>query len=155
MDDKDRAILHLLQENARLSNAEIGRRVGLVASAVLERIRRLEQRGVVVRHECVLDPRLLDAGILAFIMIRTCDSGSEVCTGDLLCALPGVLEVHRSLGDSCFILKVRVPDTQTLATLLDDHIRRIPSVAATDTRIVVRTVKETVRLPLDGVAGVD
>jgi Lrp/AsnC family transcriptional regulator, leucine-responsive regulatory protein len=148
IDDKDRAILFLLQQNARMSNAEIGRRVGLVTSAIYDRMRRLEESGVVERHECLLDACVFDRGLVAYIMVQTYDAGSDVCTGDLLCALPGVLEVHRGIGDSCFIVKARVRDTDALAELLEESIARIPSVTATDTRIVVRTTKETNRLPL-------
>jgi Lrp/AsnC family leucine-responsive transcriptional regulator len=147
IDDTDRQILLLLQENSRISNAEIGRRIGLVTSSVFERVRRLEQRGIVERYGCVLNARALDVGLIAFIMIRTDDASAQRGAGTLLAAMPHVLEVHRVVGDACYIVKARVRDTEALATLLE-HIGRIPSIVTTRTTIVVRTMKETQQLPL-------
>jgi Lrp/AsnC family leucine-responsive transcriptional regulator len=147
IDDTDRAILWLLQQNARTSNAAIGRRLGLSASVIFDRIRRLEQNGVVERHECVLGPRAAGAGMVAWIMVQACEADGAG-TGELLSAVPGGVAVYRAIGDSCFIVKVRVRDTDALARILDDGIAVIPAITSTDTRIVVKTTKETTRLPL-------
>lgn len=145
IDDTDRRILQLLQEDSRISNAEIGRRVGLVPSTVFQRVRRLEDRGIVERYGCVLNAHALDVGLIAFVMIRSSDGSAE--RGALLAAMPHVLEVHRVVGDACFIVKVRVRDTEALDTMLET-IARIPSIVSTRTTIVVRTMKETLELPL-------
>lgn len=147
IDATDLLILGLLQENSRISSAEIGRRVGLVASTVFQRVRRLEERGIVERYGCVLNARALDVGLIAFVMIRTSDASAERGAGALLAAMPNVLEVHRVVGDACFIIKARVRDTEALDALLQT-IGRIPSIVSTRTTIVVRTMKETQRLPL-------
>lgn len=140
-------ILRLLQENSRISHAEIGRRVGLVSSSVSQRVRRLEERGIVERYSCVLNGRAIDAGLIAFVMIRTNDASSRRGAGASLAAMPHVLEVHRVVGDACFIVKARVRDTEALDAMLQ-AIATIPTVVSTRTTIVVRTMKETLHLPI-------
>lgn len=146
-DTTDRLILELLQENSRISHAEIGRRVGLVPSSVCQRVRRLEERGIIERYSCVLNGRALDVGLVAFVMVRTNDASSRRGAGSRLAAMPHVLEVHRVVGDACFILKARVRDTEALDAMLQ-VIATIPAVVSTRTTIVVRTMKETLHLPL-------
>jgi Lrp/AsnC family transcriptional regulator, leucine-responsive regulatory protein len=148
LDETDRSILHLLQENARISNAEIGRRIGIVSSAVYQRLRRLEEERVVLHYDCVLNARELDLGLVVFIKVQASEAFAEHDTGAQLAALPHVLEVHRLVGEPCFILKARVRDTDALAALLEDEIGGIPSIGSTRTSIVMRTLKETTQLPL-------
>jgi len=147
MDETDRLILSMLQENGRISNAEIGRRVALAASSVFQRVRRLEEQGVIERYRCVLNPAALEVGLVAFVSIRTNDARPERGAGAALAGMPHVLEVHRVAGDACFIVKLRVRDTEALDRILED-IADIPSIRSTSTTIVVRTMKETLDLPL-------
>lgn len=147
IDHTDRLILQLLQENSRISHAEIGRRVGLVPSTVFQRVRRLEDRRIVESYGCVLNAQALGMGLIAFVLIRTSDASAERGAGALLAAMPNVLEVHRVVGDACFIVKARVRDTEALAAMLESFAR-IPSIVSTRTTVVVRTMKETLQLPL-------
>lgn len=149
IDATDRAILAILQENARTSNAEIARQVGLAPSAIFQRIRKLEESGVIQGYTAKLNPRALEVGLVAFVMIQTGEQARSVDTTAILTALPEVQEVHRVVGEDCFFVKVRVRDTDALGRLLDEHIQRIPSVASTRTTIVLRTGKETTKLPLE------
>ena len=149
LDAIDRSILALLQDNARLSNAEIGRRIGLATSAVHQRIRKLQERGIILGYAARVDPRSAGFGLAAFVMIRTGEGArSEEITARLR-AVPEVLEVHRVVGEDCFFVKVRVHDPDELAVLLDQTIQRIPGVASTRTTIVLQTAKESTALPLD------
>lgn len=149
IDDTDRAILAILQQNARTSNAEIARRVGLAPSAIFQRIRKLEDQGVISGYTASVNPRALGFGLVAFVMLKTGEQARTVDTSGLLCALPEVQEVHRVVGEDCFFVKVRVRDTDHLGHLLEEHIQTIPSVATTRTTIVVKTAKETRALPFD------
>jgi Lrp/AsnC family transcriptional regulator, leucine-responsive regulatory protein len=153
LDDTDREILRLLQENARISNAEIARQVGMAASAVFQRVRKLEERGVVTGYGSRLNARALGYGLVAFIMVQTRSNAAEHDTGQLLADLAGVQEVHRVVGEDCFVVKVRVRDTDELAELLEHRLQRIPSIASTRTTIVVKTLKESADLPLAARAG--
>lgn len=148
IDDTDRAILGLLQHNARMSNAEIARQIGLVPSAIFQRIRKLERSGVVQGYRCELNARAVGCGLVAFIMIRTRDGSLDHDIGLALAALPEVQEVHRVVGDDCFIAKVRVRDTDALARLLEERLPRIGSIGSPRTTIVVKTLKETLQLPV-------
>lgn len=155
LDSTDREILNLLQSNARMSNAEIARRVGMAASAVHQRVRKLEERGVVRGYGSRLNARALGYGLVAFVMVQTRSNAAEHDTGGLIAAMPEVQEVHRVVGEDCFIVKVRVRDTDELAELLEHRLQRIPSIATTRTTIVVKTLKESAELPLAGLEGLD
>jgi Lrp/AsnC family leucine-responsive transcriptional regulator len=150
IDATDRVILRMLQENARVSNAEIARQVGLAPSAIFQRIRKLEEQGIIEGYTARVNPREVGYGLVAYIMIQTGELARTVDTAAILTALKEVQEVHRVVGEDCFFVKVRVPDTDALGRLLDEHIQRIPSVASTRTTIVLRTAKETTAVPLDG-----
>ena len=148
VDEVDTRILGLLQQNARLSNAEIARRVKMAASAVLERIRKLEQRGLIQGYRARLNPRPLGAGLVAFIFVRTGDAPGAVRTGTRLAKLPEVQEVHHVAGEDCFLLKVRTADTASLGRLLRERIGALPAVRSTRTTIVLETLKESADLAL-------
>ncbi|MEX2526894.1 MAG: Lrp/AsnC family transcriptional regulator [Gemmatimonadota bacterium] len=149
MDEMDRKILALLQENARISNAEIARQVGLASSAIFHRIRKLEEGGVIRGYHTQLDPRLMGMGMAAFVRVQTGDGASaEAIVSDLL-ALPEVQEVHRVVGEDCFFVKVRTRDPQDLARLLDDSIQPIQGVATTRTTVVLTTARESLAVPVD------
>lgn len=149
LDHVDRRLLGMLQENARISQADMARAVGLAPSAVLERLRKLEQRGVVTGYAGVLDPRAVGLGQLAFVAVRVSGTGEqEENAGARLAAVPEVLEVHHVAGEDCYLLKVRTRDAQHLGALLRQRLGRIPGVVSTRTTVVLETVKETSRLPL-------
>ncbi len=150
IDDTDRRILSLLQCNARMPVAEIARTIDLAPSAVHQRIRKLEESGVIQGYETRLDPRALDLRLVSFVRLQTGEGASAPEITEALVRIPQVQEVHRVVGEDCFFVKVRVRDPQDLATLLDHQIQRVPNVASTHTTIVLTTAKESFHLPLDG-----
>ena len=152
IDGTSRAILQSLQGDARISNAEIGRRVGLAPSAVFERIRKLEERGTLRGYTATIDPTAVDLGLLAFVLVRSDEPRGAPRTEAALVALPEVQEVHHVAGEDCFMLKVRVRDTTALNDLLADRIGGLEGVRSTKTTIVLRTAKETSMIPIPGVA---
>ena len=148
MDAIDAHILHLLQANARETQAEIARAVGLAPSAVLERVRKLESRGVIKSYVAQLDPKALGLGMLAFVAVRSEEVDCENRIDRALSEFPEVLEVHHVAGEDCYLVKVRARDAEHLGVLLRTRFSRIPGVRSTRTTIVLETVKETPRLPL-------
>jgi len=152
LDATDARILALLQENARISNADIAREIEMAPSAVLERIRRLEARGVIQGYEAKLDPQVLGFGLTAFILVRTEERVGSGSIGQALAKIPEVQEVHHVAGEDCYLVKVRVADTNQLGALLRERFGRLKSVRNTRTTIVLSTVKDSQRLPLDHAA---
>jgi Lrp/AsnC family leucine-responsive transcriptional regulator len=148
LDAVDLRILGLLQTNARRPQVEIARAVGLAPSAVLERIRKLETRGVITGFTTSVDPALVDRAMVAFIAVRTTARPGDDKVGRELAKIPDVLEVHHVAGEDCLLLKVRTRDAQHLAGLLRRRVGRIAGVQSTRTTIVLETVKECARLPL-------
>ncbi|MEP6900455.1 MAG: Lrp/AsnC family transcriptional regulator [Actinomycetota bacterium] len=143
----DKQILNIIQTDARISNVEIARQVGLAPSAVLERVKKLEERGVIKGFEAKLDPVQLDFGLTAFVAVRTHDCCAE--TDKFLAEIPEVLEVHDVAGEDSYLLKVRVKNTEHLSRLLRERLKNVPNVASTKTTIVLQTIKETTALPIE------
>jgi len=148
IDEMDRRILSLLQQDARLPNAEIARRVGMAPSATLERLRKLEERGVIQGYEVRVDPRKLGLKVTAFIMVKAQDKQGELDTGERLKQHPNVLEVHHIAGEDCYLVKVRTTDTEELGRMLRADFSSMPSVRSTKTTIVLGTLKESARIPI-------
>lgn len=148
LDDIDWDILRLLQENARIPHAEIARRVGMAPSAVLERVRKLEARGVVRAYEPRLNTQALGYGLAAFVFVRGDELSGSNAMGEHLAAMPEVLEVHHVAGEDCYLVKVRAEDTEALGRLLRERFGPIPHLRTTRTTVVLSTLKETACLPL-------
>jgi len=148
IDQTSLVILETLQSDARISNAEIARRVGLAPSAVFERIKKLEERGAVRGYNANIDPAAVDLGLLAFVLVRAEERGGAPRTEAALVAIPEVQEVHHVAGEDCFMLKVRARDTAALNDLLANQIGALESVRSTKTTIVLRTAKETSTIPI-------
>jgi Lrp/AsnC family leucine-responsive transcriptional regulator len=148
LDPIDLLILDQLQANARETQAEIARAVGLAPSAVLERIRKLEARGVVRGYVAQVNPKSLGLGLLAFVAVRSDEASADQSIAKALADCAEVLEVHHVAGDDCYLIKVRARDAEHLGLLLRTRFGRIPGVRSTRTTIVLETVKETSRLPV-------
>ncbi|MCW5961874.1 MAG: Lrp/AsnC family transcriptional regulator [Pyrinomonadaceae bacterium] len=146
IDAIDKQILNYLQQDARMSNAEIARQIGLAPSATLERIRKLEERKIISGYTAEIDPSAVGFGLTAFIAVRTHECCGE--TDKFLAAIPEVLEVHDVAGEDSYFLKVRVKDTEALSKLLRDELKNVPNVASTKTTVVLQTIKETIELPI-------
>jgi Lrp/AsnC family transcriptional regulator, leucine-responsive regulatory protein len=148
LDDIDLQILDLLQTNARETQVEIARAVGLAPSAVLERMRKLEARGILRGYAAQIDPKALGLGLLAFVAVRSDEFGPGNRIAQALADHPEVLEVHHVAGDDCYLIKVRARDAEHLGQLLRTRFAQIPGVRSTRTTIVLETSKETPRLAI-------
>ena len=120
----------------------------MAPSATLERLRKLEERGVIRGYEVRLDPRKLGLGVTAFVFIRSRDKVGEVETSERLAQHPNVLEVHHIAGEDCYLVKLRATDTEDLGRLLRNDFASIPSISSTRTTIVLDTLKESTRIPI-------
>lgn len=131
-----------------MAQVDIAREVGLAPSAVLERMRKLEARGVIRGYAALLNPKAVGLGMLAFVAVRTAEVAGEDKIGQDLASVPEVLEVHHVAGDDCFLVKVRARDAEHLGELLKTSLGRIAGVRSTRTTIVLGTLKESLQLPL-------
>lgn len=149
IDDTDRSILAILQQDARTSNAEIARRIGMAPSATLDRLRKLEERGVIRGYEVRVDPVALGLPLLAFVFVRAEERVGGTETADALAGIPAVQEVHHVAGEDCFLVKVRAADPEALGQLLREGFGAIAAVRSTRTTVVLGTTRETAALPVD------
>lgn len=148
IDDIDFKILEILQEKARIPNAEVARQVGMAPSAVLERIRKLESQGIIQGYEVRLNPYHFGQSLTAFVMVLANRAGNGRLAGELA-ELTGVQEVHQIAGEDGYLVKLRVADTAELGRILRDEFAAVEGVRETRTSVVLDTVKETRKISLD------
>ncbi|MGP3988638.1 Lrp/AsnC family transcriptional regulator [Streptomyces sp. 3N207] len=115
IDETDMRILNALQQDGRASYAQLARTVSMSASAVTERVRRLEESGVISGYSAVVDPERLGFTILAFVRLRY-PTGNYKPFHDLLATTPEITEAHHVTGDDCFVLKVLARSMHHLET---------------------------------------
>lgn len=146
IDEIDLHILEILQEKARIPNAEVARQIGMAPSAVLERIRKLEERGIIEGYEVRLNPAHFNQGLSAFVFVEA--DGASAGTAEALAGIASVQEVHQVVGPDGFLVKLRTADHAALSRILRQQIQQIPGVRSTRTQIVLETAKETRRIDL-------
>lgn len=155
-DRVDRAILGLLRRDGRMPVAAIAKEVSLSGPAVHERIRKLEERGVIAGYSAILDPVSLDRSHVAFVLVTLMEGGEFAADEPIvarICDEDDVLEFHRVAGEDCYLVKVRTATNKDLERLLR-RIRMIPGVKRTRTTIVLSTELErpSIEVPEDEVA---
>jgi Lrp/AsnC family transcriptional regulator, leucine-responsive regulatory protein len=151
MDQIDRAILALLQEDGRLSNVELAERVGLSPSPCLRRVRGLEAAGVIAGYRAVLDPAEVGCGFQVLVHV-TMATGDRKATMEAfeagVAAIEEVTECRRMFGDPDYLLWVAVEDLAAYERLYMSKLVGLPGVARTTSQLTLKTVKPGRRLPL-------
>jgi Lrp/AsnC family transcriptional regulator, leucine-responsive regulatory protein len=148
-DVTDRKILSLLQENAKLTQADIAKEVGLTAPSVNERIRKLERGGYIRGYVTLLDERKLGHDVTAFVEVFIEHPKHEAGFLEAVSDLDEVLECHHITGEFSLLLKVRVQDMQAFRRLLIEKLNTVRGVRQTRTLIVLATSKEQHRIKID------
>ena len=146
LDIIDLQILRLMQENARISNVDMAKKLEMAPSAVLERVKKLEQKKIIQHYTTRISSAAVGQKLLAFIFIRTSDGFGSSVTGVELAKIPQVQEVHNIAGEDCYLVKVRTADSAELMSLMRAEFARIPTIQSTKTTIVLETVKEEQKL---------
>jgi Lrp/AsnC family transcriptional regulator, leucine-responsive regulatory protein len=147
MDQTDLQILSLLQPNSFLTNNELSKKIGMAPSAVLERIKKLEQKGIIESYPTRIKPEALELKLLAFIFVKTSEGPGNASVAKKLAKIPEVLELHHVAGEDCYLVKVRTKDPQSLIRLMREKFK-ISNLLSTKTTIVLETLKETNQLPI-------
>lgn len=134
LDPTDMSMLEILQDDGRISVSELGRRVGLSQPAASERLKRLEERGIITGYRAIIDPVSVGLGMIAVIRLRTKHEHIKAYLKQFA-DMPQVIEVLRLTGEDCFHLKVIVPSPAELESIVD-AVARYGSVT---TAIVLRS----------------
>ena len=151
LDEMDRSLLRLLQENSRLSSAELARRVKLSTPGLQKRLRKLEQNGTIDRYVTLINRQALGLNLLCFAQISLAHNQPECMSNfcDRVQGLAEVLECHHLVGEFDYLLKFVVVNHQHLEKLLREKISPIPGVDKIKTSIAIDEVKASTSLPLD------
>ncbi len=148
MDTTDLQILKILQKKARIPNVEVARKIGMAPSAVLERIKKLEAKGVIEGYEVRLNPDMFNCSMIAFIQIKVHKPSLLLETGQYLSTIEQVQEVHYLAGKDCLMIKLRAKNNTELETILRKKIASLDSVQDTQTSIALSTYKESAKIML-------
>lgn len=149
MDAIDRKILAVVQEDASLSVAEIGQRVGLSSTPCWKRLQRLEAEGVILRRVALIDPEKIGLGITVFVSIETGDHSQDWLKkfAETVGAMPEVMEFYRMAGDVDYMLRVVVHDMPDYDTFYKKLIATVPLKNVTS-RFAMERIKSTTALPI-------
>jgi DNA-binding Lrp family transcriptional regulator len=151
IDELDRSILAILQEEGRITNVELASRVGLTAPPCLRRMRALEEEGVIRGYHAELDPGALGYSIMVFALVSLRSQAED----DLrafeahVAGLPEVRECHMLNGEIDFILKIVAHDLQSFQAFLTSKLTPAPNVASVKTSLTIRTSKTSCGIPVD------
>mgnify|MGYP006170794317 CR=1 FL=1 len=150
LDKIDYAMLDALQKDGRITVAELSGRVNLSATPCAERMKSLEQRGLIKGYRAQLDPTLLSLGLLVFVEISLLRTSPDVFDEfrDAVRKLPQVLECHLVSGNFDYLIKARVGDMAAYRKLLGETLLTLPGVSDSRTYVVMEEVKETQVLPI-------
>ena len=148
LDRIDKSILREMQKEGRISNVELARRVGLSATPCLERVKRLEQDGIILGYQARVSPNYLAASLLVFVEITLKRTSPEVFEEFKASVrdLHEVLECHLVSGDFDYLLKARVADMVAYRKLLGETLLTLPGVSESRTYVVMEEVKESTEI---------
>ena len=135
LDETDKKIIEILQEDGRISMKDLGKLIGLTSPAVSERIKRLENCGIISGYKAIINPDALGRNIKAFIHISLPGSQSYAEFLENAKNDPRIVECHHITGDDCSLLKVLVSDMQELESVIDS----IKKIGSTKTSVILST----------------
>ena len=148
MDKTDLEILKILQKKARIPNVEVARTIGMAPSAVLERIKKLEAKGVIEGYEVRLNSDMFHCAMIAFIHIKVSPPAATAVTAQKLSLVEQVQEVHHLAGADCLMVKIRAADNAELESILKSKISCLPEISDIKTYIAISSYKESAKIML-------
>ena len=150
LDKADISILEILQSDARISNAELARRISLSPPATLVRVRRLDEKGYIGSYAAMVNRRQVGYDMLCFVSVSLQLHDIEQVMGfrDAVGQMPEVLECHHVTGDYDYLLKIVAHNTKDLENFLLEKLTPIPGVARIHTSLVLNEVKSTTVIPI-------
>ena len=150
LDRTDRRILECLQADGRISNVQLARKVNLTPTPCIERVKRLEKQGYIRGYTAILNPELVNAGLLVFVEIDLSHNSPDAFRRfrEEARRLPEIMDCHLVSGNFDYLIKARVSDMKAYRELLGDKILSLPDVKGSRSYVVMEEVKETLNLPL-------
>jgi Lrp/AsnC family leucine-responsive transcriptional regulator len=148
MDEIDRNIVVALQQDGSSGLAELAKVAGLSVSATAERVKRLEERGVIRAWRADLDPAAVGCPLLAHVLAAVAPGRDDAAFREAVLLEEAVLECHAVSGAWTYLLKLRVADLPALDALLNGTLRKLPGVQRVETMVAMATVKESAILPV-------
>lgn len=150
LDRIDRNILNELQQDGRISNVELSKRVGLSPTPCLERVKRLEKQGFISGYTALVNPHFLGASLLVFVEITLDRDTPDIFDrfNRAVQLLDDIQECHLVSGDFDYLLKTRVSDMSAYRRLLGETLLKLPSISDTRTYVVMEEVKQTNKVAL-------
>ncbi len=138
LDETDRAILRILQEDARTPFSEVARRIDMSSATVHDRVNRMEDAGVIEGYHASIDPKAVGYGVSAFVGLRV-EQGREEDALEQLREIDGVREIHLTTGEWDVMLKVVAADTDSLRELMFDRVAEMEGFSRSQTMIILST----------------
>lgn len=148
IDATDLQILQILQKKARIPNVEVARKIGMAPSAVLERIKKMEAKGVIQGYEVRLNADMFECAMIAFVHIRVNYPDRITETGQKLSMQEQIQEVHYLAGQDCLMIKLRISDNTALNNFLKSDIAQMENIKTLTTYIALSTYKESAKIKL-------
>ena len=150
IDRIDKKILTLLQHNGRISNVDLSKSVDLSPTPCLERVRRLEQQGLIKGYVALLDPKALGVELLVFVEITLARNSPDVFNkfNSAVIEVPSVLECHLVSGNFDYLIKARVANMDEYRRFLGETLLTLPGVSDSRSYVVMEEVKETLNIPI-------
>ena len=150
MDQLDKRILQVLQQEGKLQNNELAQQVGLSASPCLRRVKQLEDEGYIEKYVALLNPQKLNLGLTVFarIWLKGQDANTVNSFVDAIQDLPEVVECQLMADDCDFFLRIVVADLDAYRRFQVEHLNKIISIQSVKTEIPLQRIKQTTALPL-------
>jgi len=152
MDNTDKKILKILQNNARTTNADIAKELKMAPSASLERLRKLEnpkEGSIIEGYQAIINPKSVNLQLLAFITVKTGSANWTDDIGNKLAKIANIEEIHEILGEDSYLVKIRTKDINELSSILKREIANIDGIIQTSTVMVTNSVKKNSGLKID------
>jgi DNA-binding Lrp family transcriptional regulator len=150
LDDYDKRILELLQEDSGRTNVALAEAIGLAAATTLERVRKLERNGVIRRYVALVDADKVALGVMAIVDVQLASHESRGVDGfrEAVSALPQVLECYHLSGETDYMLKVVAPSLVAYERFLLEELTKVPNIGRVHTSFVLSTVKHETKMPV-------
>jgi DNA-binding Lrp family transcriptional regulator len=150
LDNIDHKVLEILQSNAKITNAQLSKEIGLSPAPTLERVKKLETTGIIQSYHAQIDREKVGLGVTTFVMISLTGHKKQVTDAfvEQINVIPEVIECHHVTGSCDFLIKVIAKDISSYQQLMLEKINEIEQVASTQTMVILSTFKESKILPI-------